>query len=51
MLKQKILLEPFPKCINKKLYEMYQDIPSKELGSMNKLYGVDYDFFLKYVMI
>lgn len=41
-----ILLIPFKDCINRKLYEMYQDIPEEEIGSANKLYGVSYDEFL-----
>ena len=32
-------------CINKDLYDMYQDIPAEETGSINKLYDVDYKKF------
>lgn len=40
-----IYLIPFENCINEDLYDMYQDIPSEELGSTNKLYGVSYKEF------
>lgn len=40
-------LIPFKYCINKKLYEMYQDIPSNEIGSTNELKGVSYEEFLE----
>ena len=39
-------LIPLSNCISKELYEMYQDIPASEIGSINKLNGVDYDKFL-----
>lgn len=39
-------LIPFKECINKDLYEMYQDIPYEELGSINKLKGISYEEFL-----
>ena len=42
----KIRLLPLKKCINKKLYEMYQDIPKKEIGSSNEIYDKTYDEFL-----
>ena len=42
-----VKLIPLSKCIGKELYEMYQDIPSKEIGSSNKLNRVSYDEFLK----
>lgn len=49
-----IKLIPLSKCISKELYEMYQDIPAYEIGSINKLNGVDYDEFLnimnKYIL-
>lgn len=41
-----IKLIPLSKCINKDLYVMYQDIPINEIGSINKLNGIDYDKFL-----
>ena len=41
-----IKLIPLSKCIGKELYEMYQDIPTCEIGSTNKLNGVSYDKFL-----
>jgi predicted acetyltransferase len=43
--KENIKLIPFKNFINKKLYEMYQDIPPCEIGSTNKLYNVSYDEF------
>lgn len=41
-----IKLIPFNKCINKNLYNMYQDIPLSEVGSINKINGVNYKQFL-----
>lgn len=41
-----IKLVSIKKCICKKVYEMYQDIPKKEIGSLNDIYGVDYNEFL-----
>lgn len=41
-----VKLIPLSSCINKELYEMYQDIPASEIGSTNKLNGVNYDKFL-----
>lgn len=38
-------LVPFEDCINEDLYEMYQDIPKQEVGSINKLYGISYEEF------
>lgn len=38
-------LVPFKDCINEDLYEMYQDIPKQEIGSINKLYQVSYEEF------
>ena len=38
----KIKLIPFKECINKDLYEMYQDISKEEIGSTNKLNGINY---------
>ena len=40
------MLYPLNECINYKLYEMYQDIPSAEIGSINPLNGIDYDNFI-----
>ena len=41
-------LVPFKYCINKKLYDMYQDIPNNEIGSSNIFYGLSYnDFVIK----
>ena len=42
---KKIKLIPLKKCINKELYEMYQDIPKKEIGSINNLNGLSYKDF------
>ncbi len=41
-----IKLVPIKNCICKKVYEMYQDIPKKEIGSINNIFGVDYNEFL-----
>ena len=41
-----IKLIPLSNCIGKELYEMYQDIPTSEIGSKNTLNGVGYDEFL-----
>lgn len=41
-----IILVPIKNCICKKVYELYQDIPKKEIGSINDIYGVDYNEFL-----
>ena len=38
-------LIPLKDCINKDLYNMYQNIPKEELGSYNKIYGVSYEEF------
>ena len=38
-------LVPLKKCINKDLYDMYQDIPKEEIGSSNFLNGVSYEEF------
>ena len=38
-------LIPFKDCINKDLYDMYQDIPKEEIGSSNKINGVSYEEF------
>lgn len=40
-----IILVPFKNCINCDLYNMYQDIPKEEIGSINKLNGVSYEEF------
>lgn len=42
MLKSNIKLIPLKEIINEKLYEMYQDIPTRETGSTNKLNGLSY---------
>ena len=39
-------LVPIKLCINKKLYEMYQDIPKNEIGSTNIYNGISYEEFL-----
>lgn len=44
-----IKLIPLKECINEYLYDMYQDIPKEEVGSINKINGVDYDKFLKII--
>lgn len=33
-------------CINKDLYDMYQDIPQTEIGSLNPLNGISYEEFI-----
>lgn len=40
-------LIPLKQCINKELYEMYQDIPYEEIGSSNKINGASYEEFLE----
>ena len=35
------------KCIGKKEYEMYQDIPRKSVGYTNDLFGVSYEEYLE----
>ena len=40
-----IKLIPFKNCINQDLYEMYQDIPKEEIGSINKMNGISYKKF------
>ena len=44
-MKNSIKLVSLNECVNKKLYEMYQNIPEEEVGSINKLYGVSYKEF------
>lgn len=39
-------LIPLSNCISYELYEMYQDIPFQEIGSINKLNGISYNEFL-----
>jgi len=34
-----IKLVPYKYCINKELYNMYQDIPNSEIGSSNIFYN------------
>ena len=41
------MLYPLSKCINKDVYEMYQDIPKREVGSRNIINGVSYNEFLE----
>lgn len=41
-----VKLVPLKETINKKLYEMYQDIPLKEIGSINNLKDITYEEFL-----
>lgn len=45
ILKRRVKLIPFKECVGEDLYEMYQDIPKEEVGSINKLYGVGYKKF------
>ena len=45
MLKANTKLIPLKEILNEKLYEMYQDIPSQETGSTNKLNGLSYKEF------
>lgn len=45
IMKNSTKLVPLKNCINNDLYEMYQDIPKEEVGSINKLYGVSYKEF------
>lgn len=40
-----IEIKSFKDCINKDLYNMYQDIPKNEIGSTNILYGVSFEEF------
>ncbi len=47
ILKKKIKLIQFKECIGEDLYEMYQDIPKKEMGSSNKMNGIDFKEFKK----
>ncbi len=41
-----IKLVPLKDCVNKDVYDMYQDIPIKEIGSKNIINGVTYDEFI-----
>ena len=41
----KIRLEKLDRCVTPELYEMYQDIPKREIGSLNTLNSVDYKEF------
>ena len=43
---KEVELKPLKECINKDLYEMYQDIPKEEIGSINNLYGLSYENFI-----
>lgn len=45
ILKKRIKLVPFKECVDKEIYEMYQDIPKEEIGSTNKLNGISYEEF------
>ena len=47
MLKKKIKLIPFKESVGKDLYQMYQDIPKEEVGSINNLNGINYEEFKK----
>lgn len=38
-------LVPLKECINKEVYNMYQDIPDKEIGSINNLKDLNYEEF------
>lgn len=40
-------LKSFGDCINKEVYQMYQDIPCEEVGSINKLNSIKYEDFIK----
>lgn len=42
-----IKLLPLKECINKELYDMYQDIPLNEIGSTNIFKELSYSMFLK----
>ena len=42
-------LIPIKDCISKDLYEMYQDIPIKEIGSTNKYKDISYELFLEQI--
>ncbi len=44
-LNKNTIIIPLKDCITKKVYEMYQDIPKEEIGSINKLNGVSFDEF------
>lgn len=39
-------LIPLKYCINQDLYDMYQDIPKEETGSLNEINGISYEDFL-----
>ena len=45
LLSKNVNLVPFKECINKDVYDMYQDIPKEEIGSSNLLNGVDFYTF------
>ncbi len=40
-----IKILPLKECITKDVYEMYQDIPKEEIGSVNKLNGLSFEEF------
>lgn len=42
----KIELRSLKECINEDLYQMYQNIPCEEIGSINKFHGLNYDEFV-----
>lgn len=44
---KKIKLISVKNCINKEVYQMYQDIPKLEIGSINKINGISYEEFKK----
>lgn len=41
-----LVLKPLNECINMDVYFMYQEIPDKELGSENEIFGKKYNEFL-----
>lgn len=47
MLRKRIKLIPIKECIGNELYDMYQDIPKEETGSINKMNGISYEDFKK----
>ena len=41
-----IKLVPYKYCINKELYNMYQEMPKNEIGVSNIFYGISYNEFI-----
>lgn len=45
-MKNNIKLVPLKELVNEELYDMYQDFPKEEIGSINDYYGLSYDEFI-----